>query len=223
MIAQQRAFAGDASHQLRTPLTALQLRLERATELLETDPKAAAERLEAAMVETERMQRLVEGLLVLSRAENNNNVVTQVFDLAQIARERVESWQPLADEHEIALKLDVPDKAMVRAVPGAIEQVIDNYIDNAIEIVPARTKLIIQVLIEGDQISVHVLDEGPGMSEDELVKAFNRFWRARSDAHGSGLGLAIVDRLLRASGGHAVLTNRPSGGLDAAGYFLKAN
>jgi signal transduction histidine kinase len=62
LIAQQKAFAGDASHQLRTPLTALQLRLERATEMLATDPAGAAERIEAAMVETDRLQRLVEGL-----------------------------------------------------------------------------------------------------------------------------------------------------------------
>ena len=223
MIAQQRAFAGDASHQLRTPLTALQLRLERAAELVETNPSAAAERLEAALVETERMQRLVEGLLVLSRAENNENVVTQVFDLVQIANERVESWQPLADEREIILKSDTPETALVRAVPGAIEQVIDNYIDNALEIVPEKSKLTIQVLVEGEHISVHVLDEGPGMSDDELAKAFNRFWRGRSDTHGSGLGLAIVDRLLRASGGYAKLSNRPSGGLDAGGYFVRAN
>ena len=223
MIAQQRAFAGDASHQLRTPLTALQLRLERAAELVETDPSAAAERLEAALIETERMQRLVEGLLVLSRAENNENVVTQVFDLAQIANERVESWEPLADEREIILKSDTPETALVRAVPGAIEQVIDNYIDNALEIVPEKSKLTIQVLVEGEHVSVHVLDEGPGMSDDELAKAFNRFWRGRSDTHGSGLGLAIVDRLLRASGGYAKLSNRPSGGLDAGGYFLRAS
>jgi signal transduction histidine kinase len=62
LISQQKAFAGDASHQLRTPLTALQLRLERATEMLATDPAGAAERIEAAMVETDRLQRLVEGL-----------------------------------------------------------------------------------------------------------------------------------------------------------------
>lgn len=223
LIAQQRAFAGDASHQLRTPLTALQLRLERTAELINKDPKAASERLEAAMVETERMQRLVEGLLVLSRAENNENLVTQVFDLVEIASERAESWRPLATERNISINLDLPVTARVRAVPGAIEQVIDNYIDNAIEIVPPKTELVIRIATLGDYTSVHVLDEGPGMSEADLEKAFNRFWRGRSDTHGSGLGLAIVDRLLRASGGYAQLSNRASGGLDAAGYFLKAN
>ena len=223
MIAQQRAFAGDASHQLRTPLTALQLRLERASELIESDPRGAAERLEAALDEAERLQRLVEGLLVLSRAENNENVETQVFDLVKIAKERVESWKPLADESEVTLKSDFPGSAMIRAIPGAIEQVIDNYLDNALEIIPAKSKLTVQIISEHEYFSVHVLDEGPGMSPEDLAKAFNRFWRGRSDSHGSGLGLAIVDRLLRAGGGYAQLSNRPTGGLDAAGYFLKAN
>lgn len=223
MIAQQRAFAGDASHQLRTPLTALQLRLERVSELIESDPKGAAERLEAALDEAERMQRLVEGLLVLSRAENNENVETQVFDLVKIANERVESWQPLADENEITLKSDFPSSANVRAIPGAIEQVIDNYLDNALEIIPEKSKIIVQIIADHEHYSVHILDEGPGMSPEDLAKAFNRFWRGRSDSHGSGLGLAIVDRLLRAGGGYAQLSNRSTGGLDAAGYFLKAN
>lgn len=222
LIAQQRAFAGDASHQLRTPLTALQLRLERAADLIETDPAGAAERLDAALDETERMQRLVEGLLVLSRAENNDNLTTQVFDLVAMTKERAQSWEPLAAERNIQIKVDLPTSAKVLAIPGAIEQVIDNYVDNAIEIVPANTTITIQVLREKDQTSVHVLDEGPGMSESDLTKAFNRFWRGRSDKHGSGLGLAIVDRLLRAGGGHAKLENRASGGLDAAGYFVNA-
>lgn len=222
LISQQKAFAGDASHQLRTPLTALQLRLERATEMLATDPAGAAERLEAAMVETDRLQRLVEGLLVLSRSESADKVTRDTCDAAQIARERFENWEALANEQNVSLVLDVPESAMISAIPGALDQVIDNYIDNALGIVPANSKITVQISVDSDFTKVSIIDEGPGIPEADIAKAFNRFWRARSDTHGSGLGLAIVDRLATASGGRAELVNLTPHGLSADAYFPTA-
>lgn len=221
LIAQQRAFAGDASHQLRTPLTALQLRLERVSELLDEDPKAAADRLDAAMVETDRLQRLVEGLLVLSRSESKA-VVTDEHDAVQIAKERAQNWDALAAEQDVKIALELPEIALVNCVPGAIEQVIDNYVDNALEVVPAGSTITVAISVGEEFTKISVLDEGPGLPEADLTKAFNRFWRARSDAHGSGLGLAIVDRLADASGGMAQLVNRPEGGLEASVEFPSA-
>jgi len=222
LIAQQKAFAGDASHQLRTPLTALQLRLERATEMLETDPAGAAERIEAAMVETDRLQRLVEGLLVLSRSENADKITRDKCDAAQIARERFENWEALASEQDVALVLDVPETAMIFAIPGALEQVVDNYIDNALSIVPTNSSITVKITADSDFTKVSIIDEGPGIPEADIAKAFNRFWRARSDTHGSGLGLAIVDRLATASGGRAELVNLSPHGLSADAYFPTA-
>ena len=222
LISQQKAFAGDASHQLRTPLTALQLRLERATEMLATDPAGAAERIEAAMVETDRLQRLVEGLLVLSRSENADKVTRDTCDAAQIARERFENWEALANEQNVSLLLDVPETAMISAIPGALDQVIDNYIDNALGIVPANSKITVKISADSDFTKVSIIDEGPGIPEADIAKAFNRFWRARSDTHGSGLGLAIVDRLATASGGRAELVNLTPHGLSADAYFPTA-
>jgi len=222
LIAQQKAFAGDASHQLRTPLTALQLRLERATEMLETDPAGAAERIEAAMVETHRLQRLVEGLLVLSRSENADKITRDKCDAAQIARERFENWEALASEQDVALVLDVPETAMIFAIPGALEQVVDNYIDNALSIVPTKSNITVKISADSEFTKVSIIDEGPGIPEADIAKAFNRFWRARSDTHGSGLGLAIVDRLATASGGRAELVNLSPHGLSADAYFPTA-
>jgi signal transduction histidine kinase len=219
LMAQQRAFAGDASHQLRTPLTALQLRLERALEMVESDPAGASERIEAAMLEAERLQRLVEGLLVLSRTEANTRPETATFNLAEMARERAESWEALASEANVRVSCTAPSLVMVHAVPGAIEQVIDNYIDNALAIVSSGTKIEVVITQDSQFATVHVLDEGPGMPELDLDKAFNRFWRARSDAHGSGLGLAIVERLTTLSGGQVRLANRLPHGLDAQADF----
>jgi signal transduction histidine kinase len=222
LISQQKAFAGDASHQLRTPLTALHLRLERATEMIETDPAGAAERIEAAMVEADRLQRLVEGLLVLSRSENADKVTRDTCDAAQIAHERFENWEALAGEQNIALILDVPESAMIYAIPGALEQVIDNYVDNALSIVPANSTITVKISVESELTKISVIDEGPGIPEADIAKAFNRFWRARSDTHGSGLGLAIVDRLATASGGRAELVNLSPNGLSADAYFPSA-
>lgn len=222
LISQQKAFAGDASHQLRTPLTALQLRLERATEMLSTDPAGAAVRIEAAMVEVDRLQRLVEGLLVLSRSENIDQITREVCDAAQIARERFENWEALASEQGVKITIEVPEVAMVLAIPGSLEQVIDNYVDNALGIIPSDSTLKIEITVDQPFTKISVIDEGPGIPEADIAKAFNRFWRARSDTNGSGLGLTIVDRLTTASGGRAELVNLTPHGLSADAYFPTA-
>ena len=222
LISQQKAFAGDASHQLRTPLTALQLRLERATQMLATDPTGAAERIEAAMVEAERLQRLVEGLLTLSRSENTDKTARTKCDAAQIARERLENWEALASEQDVSIVSNVPESALIFAIPGALEQVIDNYIDNALEVVPANSTIKVEITCDADLTKISVIDQGPGIPEADIAKAFNRFWRARSDTHGSGLGLAIVERLVTASGGRAELVNLSPQGLSANAYFPSA-
>ena len=222
LISQQKAFAGDASHQLRTPLTALHLRLERATEMLASDPTGAAERIEAAMVEADRLQRLVEGLLALSRSENTDQTARIKCDATQIARERFENWEALASEQGVSIVLNVPESAAIFAIPGALEQVIDNFIDNALEVVPTNSTIKVEITFDSELTKISVIDEGPGIAEADIAKAFNRFWRARSDTHGSGLGLAIIDRLVTASGGRAELVNLTPHGLSADAYFPSA-
>ncbi len=222
LVSEQRAFAGDASHQLRTPLTALRLRLERSLEMLESDPTGVAQRLEAAMVETDRLQRLVEELLILSRSDNSENIPREILDASLIARERIDYWVALASENDIALALDVPESANILALPGVLEQILDNYVDNALEVVPTGSIITVKILVAGEMTKISIIDQGPGIAEADLPKAFNRFWRARSDSHGSGLGLAIVERLTVASGGHAELINLEPTGLSANAYFPTA-
>lgn len=223
LLDQQRSFAGDASHQLRTPLTALRLQLERAEDMIDHDPEGARRRIEAAGMETERLQRLVEGLLMLARAERSGAAAEQV-DVGATVHERVEMWASLAVERDLFVRaaLTVPTSGPTAlAVPQALEQIIDNFLDNAIGIVPAGTIIELSLTestdADGRWVSVHVLDQGPGMTADQLEHARDRFWRAADAPHqGSGLGLAIVDHLARASGGMLLLANRPGGGLDAA-------
>ena len=215
LVERQRSFAGDASHQLRTPLTALRLQLERAAVNIETDPAAARNDIEAASEETERLQRLVEGLLMLARADQGT-MATEMIDVADIVTERAAIWAPLADERGVTLTAGGIATLTARAVPGALEQIVDNYIDNALNASGPGNEITVSAVGDNGWAEVHVADRGPGMPTDQLQHAFDRFWRASSAGHeGSGLGLAIVRQLAEASGGEVGLANRSDGGLDA--------
>jgi len=217
LLEQQKTFAGDASHQLRTPLTALRLQLERAADMVETDPDGARDRIEAASQETERLQRLVEGLLLIARSTGATAPVDTV-DVSALARERFEVWQPLADERGIRMSLSVDDGLTARSVTNGLEQIIDNYVDNALNVGAAGDTITITARRgPHDMVEVHVLDEGPGLPDDQLERAFDRFWRSPTAPHGgSGIGLAVVQHLATLSGGHAALRNRTDrSGLDA--------
>lgn len=218
LMEQQRAFASDASHQLRTPLTALRLRLERASDLIESDPAGAAERLRAAEAETDRLNNIVEGLLTLSRSEAST-VPVETVDLAEIVAARVSHWQPLADESSILLRFEGPASALINAVPTAAEQIVDNFLDNALSVSSPNTLILVRVTVDFSGVTLSVLDEGPGMSAEDCLRAFDRFWRASSETPGSGLGLAIVAQLAHASGAHAELRPRSPRGLEARVTF----
>ncbi|MFZ9481843.1 MAG: ATP-binding protein [Ilumatobacteraceae bacterium] len=221
LLERQRAFAGDASHQLRTPLTALRLQLERAADSVDTDPQAARERIEAASEETERLQRLVEGLLMLARSErlataSDDGTVT--VDVTSLVRERAEMWQSLAEEKGVTIVADTDEGIHARAVPTALEQIVDNYVDNAIGAARSGDTITVIARRSADEVEVHVIDEGPGLSEEHLARVFDRFWRAPDAPHGgSGIGLAVVQQLARSSGGDARLVNRSdTNGIDAS-------
>lgn len=217
LMDQQRSFAGDASHQLRTPLTALRLQLERAADMVDTDPEGARERIEAASEETERLQRLVEGLLMIARSEGSPQQPV-VVDVAALVRERAEVWQPFAEERGVSLVTNAPEQVMATAVPNALEQIVDNYVDNALGVARSGDTISIVAQAQPQTVTVHVIDEGPGMPAEHLARAFDRFWRAPDAPHGgSGIGLAVVQHLAMLSGGRAELQNRTDRtGLDAS-------
>lgn len=224
LVDEQRAFAGDASHQLRTPLTALRLRLEQASDLLETDPDGARQRLEAAAGETERLQHVIEGLLALARA-GEQDTPREPVDVAAVAADRAEMWKPLAEEAEVRLELRVDAPGIhALAVPGGLEQILDNLVDNALAVAPADTAIEVDVVRADGHVAVTVADRGPGMTEEQITRSFDRFWRgADADHPGSGLGLAVVQHLVRASGGDVALAAREGGGLIATVRLPLAN
>jgi signal transduction histidine kinase len=220
LLDSQRAFVADASHQLRTPLTALRLRLEN---LEATMPPTTAGDLGAAVAETGRLARLVDGLLALARAEAAPGR-REVVDLAAVVASRQAAWAPLAAEQDVKLTAEAGTAVPVWAVPGALEQVLDNLLANALGVAPAGSRIQLAIRQAGGWVELHVTDQGPGMPADQRQRAFDRFWRGpASERDGSGLGLAIVRQLVEASGGTAELHPSPGGGLDAVARLQPAD
>ncbi len=219
LVHTQRAFLADASHQLRTPLTALRLRLENLDEILDTDQQAD---LAPALAEADRLSRIVDGLLTLARTEGTRPT-REPIDIGAALRERADAWGALAEERHVSLSSLSPNPAGAQrsalralACPGHVEQFLDNLLANALDATPAGGSVSLSAVRVGDGIEIHVVDDGPGMSRVDRARAFDRFWRQEGARHGgSGLGLAIVAQLARMSGGRAWLNASPTGGIDA--------
>lgn len=216
LIERQRQFAGDASHQMRTPLTALRLRLEQASEQIESDPAVAREHLEEAMNETDRLSNLVEQLLRLARSEAAVLERTEI-DLAALINGRVEEWRYLASEQGVTVAASAMPKLSVRTSELALREILDNYLDNALDVSPPGSTVVLLVERDETSVSVIVRDQGPGMRDEERKHAFDRFWRASGNVNrpGSGLGLAIVSQLADAAGMKVELREAPTKGIDA--------
>ncbi|GGY52625.1 sensor histidine kinase [Streptomyces djakartensis] len=212
LLASQRAFAAEASHQLKTPLTALRIRLENFEPQL--DP-AVHDSLDEAIGETERLARMIQGLLSLARLEATATT-PEPTDLDAVVTDRAATWAPFAAEHHVHITTTGHPAGHVLAIPGALEQIIDNLLANALRVSPPGTTITLATRPVAQGTELHVIDQGPGMSETERRRAFDRFWRA-SDTHhdGTGLGLPIVEQLTRASGGHITLNAAPGSGIDA--------
>jgi signal transduction histidine kinase len=214
LVGAQRAFVADASHQLRTPLTALRLRLESLDEPADDRDR---DQLDAAIEETHRLQRLVDALLTLARADAATMPLAEV-DAAQIARERCLTWSPLAEERSVDLHYGGPATATATAVDGVLEQILDELIANALDVSPDGTTITVTVTKESTGLTLTVDDQGPGMTDEQLRRAKDRFWRAPdAPAGGTGLGLAIIEQLARQSGGTLHLgRSTDQGGLRAS-------
>jgi signal transduction histidine kinase len=219
LVGAQADFVGDVSHQLRTPLTAVRLRLEN----LESSGGASEEDVSAALAELERASRLIDGLLALAKAEGGVDGVPrpQPLDLRGLAEDRVLGWLPLADELGMQVRVKPGPEARVVADHERAGQVVDNLIANAID--AAMPAGVVEVVIRPGpgHTELHVIDDGQGMTDADRSRAFDRFWRGNNGAPsapelgGSGLGLAIVARLAATDGGTARLDRAPTGGIDA--------
>jgi signal transduction histidine kinase len=213
MLRGQQDFVADASHQLRTPLTGLRLRLEALAERASDDPTAAE--LESSLAEIDRLSLIVEELLVLGRAGEHELPGEQV-DLADATKRAAERWRRSAKERSIELEL-LPGEcpAVAWCAPHDLDRSIDALLENALRYSPAGSA----VTVEFRPGVVEILDHGPGLESGEEEAVFERFRRGsagRQGPSGTGLGLSIARELSRQWGGEVSLRNRDGGGTRAS-------
>jgi signal transduction histidine kinase len=214
-LAAQREFVANASHQLRTPLTGLKLRLEAAG--LQTDDPRLESELAAAEREADRLAKLLDELLTLAREADRPATAAEV-DLGAAARAAAERWTGPAERSGHRLELAGEGEVCVCASAHDVAIVLDNLVENALNYSPEGTTVTVDWSAAGEHARLVVLDEGPGVAPDEDGHLFERFYRGEAGlkgAPGTGLGLAIVETLARRWGGSARIANRPEGGARA--------
>jgi signal transduction histidine kinase len=208
LVASQRGVVADVSHQLRTPLSALRLRLE----LLFHEEGGTSEEAQGVLDELSRLSRLVDGLLAVARAEAAT-APAEVVDLGAAVADRLGVWAPLAGERGIDLRLDQDKATGAWVVRDHLDQILDNLLANSFDLEPPPNRVRARVTGDGQTAAISLADDGPGMTDQQREVAFQRFATDRKDAGGTGLGLSIVHRLVTANGGTITLDETPGGGL----------
>ena len=214
VLAAQREFVANASHQLRTPLTGLRLRIESARD---RGGPEVDEDLAAAELELERLSRLLSALLTLAR-EGGDPPPGAAVSLADAARRAEQRWRPHADQRGQYLVLEDNGDAIADASDEDVAIVLDNLIENALHYSPSPSTVTVAWGEANGEVWLTVLDEGPGLAPGEEAAVFDRFSRGnagRRGPGGTGLGLAIVQTLARRWHGRATIENRREGGMRA--------
>lgn len=187
----KRHFVADASHQLRTPIAALQAEAEMA--LRSSDP---SEYLEKIVAGTRRITHLAHQLLTLSRLEPQQALTPKMIDLAELTRDAAERWMPLAMQRSIDLGFEL-SPAKVMGDPVWLEELANNLIDNALRYTPHGGVVTVRCNSTASHITWEVEDSGPGIPTEERERIFERFYRLdTTGVDGCGLGLAIVREIV---------------------------
>jgi two-component system OmpR family sensor kinase len=206
-----RRFVADASHELRTPLTAIRgfAELHRQGAVTgEAETKELVARIER---ESLRMSALVEDLLVLARIDQGPKMEIKPVNLSELVTDAVESARAAGPQHPITL--DVGQEIYALGDANRIHQVVANLLANARVHTPVGTQIKVSITQSEKEVQLAVSDNGPGLSEENREKIFERFFRAdpsrqRTSAEGSGLGLSIVDAVMRSHGGHVSVDSK---------------
>jgi two-component system, OmpR family, sensor kinase len=212
-IESQREFVANASHQLRTPLTGIRLRLE----AIAQEGGRAAEQAAKAQAELDRLSALVDDLLALAHASSSDATATSV-DLGELASEAVARWREGAEAAGKRLELRADGRPVVWAAREDVEHVLDNLIDNALRYAPAGSEVRVETKARDGRAALTVADDGPGIPPAERARVFERFYRGstgRSAGPGTGLGLAIVAELVRRWEGEVTLVDAPGTRIEA--------
>ena len=209
-------FSADASHELRTPLTILQLELEGMVQNQRANP-ALADQIGSALEEAQRMSRIVENLLTISRMDAGEvKMDKSPLDLGELASATADAMRLIAEEKAIDLRIHVARDVWVEGDRTRVQQVMVNLIDNAIKYTLEKGVVEVGVRREGATAVLEVMDNGAGIPADALPHVFERFYRAdkaRSRASGgAGLGLSIVKAVCAAHGAEIKVTSEEGHG-----------
>lgn len=209
VLEQQRAFVADASHQLRNPLAALLLRIE----LLAFELPEGNEEIASVQAEGRRLAQVLDDLLDLALAEHTEADV-RLTDVGALTAERVAAWAPTAEAKGVRLRGTCP-ATTAWADPVALSSALDAVIDNAVKFTPRDESVEVTVASDGDMSTIEVADRGPGLTDEELARIGDRFWRSgrHQNVKGSGLGLSISRALLAAGGGTIAYAHHEPHGL----------
>jgi signal transduction histidine kinase len=226
-------FVSDVSHELRTPLTAIKGFIETLQDGAADDPAVRDRFLNTIAVETERLTRLTNDLLLLTRADAGRlDLHLAPTDLVACVQRAVAQMEGRACEKQIAVTIELPDAPVsIQADADRIHQVLVNLLDNAIKFTPEGGRIVVRVSLTGigsgdaslfPCLLVSIRDTGPGIPADELPHIFERFYRgdrsrARTGADGAGLGLSIAKAIVEAHGGQIWVSSEPEKG--AAFHF----
>ncbi|MFI5757856.1 ATP-binding protein [Streptomyces sp. NPDC051569] len=209
VLEQQRAFVADASHQLRNPLAALLLRIE----LLALELPDGNEEIASVRTEGKRLAQVLDDLLDLALAEHTAADL-RLTDIGELVAERVAAWRALAEEKGVRLT-EHPAAVTAWADPVALSSALDAVIDNALKFTPAGEEVTVSAARDGLTSTIVIHDGGPGLTDGEIARIGDRFWRSNrhQNIKGSGLGLSISRALLAAGGGSIAYTHGEPGGL----------
>jgi len=214
----QKRFTADASHELRTPLTVLRGELEVALRRDRT-PEEYTRVLRSSLEEAERLSRLAEDLLTLTRSEAGaQRLHLRKDDLAERVRRAVARFAQQAQDKGVELQGPAPGAVWVEVDPDLTDRVIWNLLGNGLKFTPPGGRVEAKVLGEGGNVILEVKDTGPGIPPHQLESVFDRFFRideARTpgaETSGTGLGLAIVRAIVDLHGGQVSVENRSCGG-----------
>jgi signal transduction histidine kinase len=197
----QRLFAANASHELRTPITAMRSE----TEVSLMNPKLtlsdAKNQLQSNIEELEKLTNLAESLLRLAQAEGANDAMEEVF-ISAIVATATARLQSAAQSHNVTISTDKIGKVKAYGNSTALTEIVAVLLDNAIKYSPSQGKVTITAEEDESVVTVHVTDQGPGISPDQVPHIFDRFYRAdasrtKQSATGYGLGLAIASELAK--------------------------
>jgi len=222
-----RRFVADASHELRTPLTAIRGFAELHRQGAVNGEAATSELVGRIENESVRMGALVEDLLTLARLDQSRELVLAPINLTELVTEAVESARAAGPDHPIAL--DLPEESFILGDARKIHQVVANLLANARVHTPVGTPISVSIESNEEGTSISIADAGPGLSQEDQARIFERFYRAdpsrnRAREEGSGLGLSIVDSVMQAHGGKVIVTSSLGEGATFTVFFpLAAN